>query len=208
MKSFNWLIILFAVVGFAIISCSDETSPPVSSNLLNSSENIDKMGDDLHSATGNGHWRFIGTQSQVRFTFSAIQHKDGTFSGQVRNNDEGPTFKCHGVVYDLLVEENRAKIAFTFSEGSTYSPPGGPILDLAGWLGCVVVVDNNGNGEDVVSLIWGDPSGTIYPTNPPMTVDELFALSIDDYISTVITLWGITYNEFMPEIEQGSVHVR
>jgi hypothetical protein len=208
MKKFNWIFILFAIVGFALLSCMDETSPPVASNSLNFSENIYKMGDDMHSATGNAHWRFIGTQSRVRFSFSAIQHKDGTFSGQVRNNDEGPTFKFHGEVYNLLVEDNRAIIAFTFSDGSIYSPPGGPIIDLSGWLGCVVVVDNIGNENDVVSLIWGDPPGTIYPTNPPMTVEELFALNIDDYINTVLTLSGLTYNEFMPTIEHGSVHVR
>ena len=205
MKNFNWVVILLSILGFVIFSCTDETTTPVAPNSFN---DLNKMGDDFHSATGNAHWRIIGEEIKVRFSFSAIQHKDGTFSGQVRNNDQSPTFKFHGEVYDLLVEDNVAKICFTFKSG-VWTPPGGPSYDLTGWLGCVVVVDNDEINEvDRVSLIWLDPPGTVYPTIPPMTIEEIFAQSIDNYINTVINLFGLTYNEFIPEIEQGSVQVR
>jgi hypothetical protein len=205
MKNCNWIFVLVAIIGLIFFSCSDETSVPVASISSNS---ISKMGDDMHSATGNGHWRIIGDESRVRFSFSAIQHGDGSFSGQVRNNDQGPTFKFHGVVYNLLVDDNLAKICFTFTSG-VWTPPGGPSYDLTGCLGCVVVVDNDEINEvDRVSLTWFDPPGTVYPTTPPMTIEEIFAQSIDDYINTVINLFGLTYDDFLPEIEQGSVHVR
>jgi hypothetical protein len=203
MKTFNWLIILFAVVGFAIISCSDETSPPVASTSLN---NFNKMGDDMHIATGSAHWRFITNQTNVRFSFSAIQHLNGEITGQVLDLDQGPYVKLKGDVYDLEVEENLAKICFIITRGIIMID--GEPLDLAGWV-CAFIVQDVGNGNnagDRVSWIDGAPPGTIYPNG--MTIEEFNAQEIDDYITSILSIYGTTLEDYMPPIEYGSVNVR
>jgi hypothetical protein len=202
-----YAFVLLAFLGLLILGCSessDQLVVPVDKiSSLNTGGSLEK--GVIHSATGSAHWRVIGYQSQVRFSFSAIKHKDGSVTGQVRNNDEGQTYKFHGEVYDLQVEGNMAKICFTFRSGK-WNPPGGPVIDLTGALGCVVVVDNGESNEiDKVSLIWWDFPGTTYP---PWTVEEIFAMNITDYINTVLDLFGLTYDEFIPDIEYGSVKVR
>ena len=103
------------------------------------------------------------------------------------------------------MEDNVAKICFTFTSGA-YTPPGEQSFDLTGALGCVVVVDNGESDQfDKVSLVWWDFPGTIYP---PGTVEEIFAMDITEYINTVLSLYGLTYDEFIPDIGYGSVKVR
>jgi hypothetical protein len=218
MKNLSLALLLMASMVFVLSGCSDNSNSVVTPSeqvtaATTSSGNLAKMGEDLHSATGNGHWRFVGTQSRVRCLFSAVQHKDGTCSGEVTNNDEGPTFKFHGKVYDLKVEGNRAQMWWKFTRGT--NPPGGePYLDLTGMLGTMVVVDNgNGNsatgGPDLVSLIWCDPPETYDGSlNPPMTIEQIFALSTDEYINYVMNNFGMSYDQFLPAIEMGSVTVR
>ena len=203
-----YAIVLLAFVGLAILGCSETTdqliAPVEKVNTLSLEKGV------IHSATGSAHWRLIGTQSRVRFSFNAIQHSDGSFSGQVRNNDEGPTLKFHGEVYDLIVEENRAKICWTMTRGAWIAPDG-TVFDLTGMIMCVVVVDNGeGNSEsdpDLVSLIWGDPPGTYYPSIS-MTIEQLNGLGIDEYLDNILILTGMTYNDYVPAIDQGSVQVR
>jgi hypothetical protein len=146
----------------------------------------------------------------VRFSFSAIQHGDGSFSGEVRNNDEGPTLKFHGKVFDLKVEGNRAKICWTFTSGA-WTPPEAPPWPLTGMPAGVVVVDNGegktASGPDMVSLIWCDPPGTYYSAIGK-TIEELNALGIDDYIHDVCILSGFSPTDYVPAIDMGSVKVR
>jgi hypothetical protein len=214
MKTLSLVVLLVASLAFVMLGCSDSPGPVVGPNdqaisATTSSSALAKMGADMHSATGNGHWRMIGTQSRVRFSFSAIQHADGSLSGEVRNNDEGPTFKMHARVWDLMVDGNTAKICFTFSKGSIYGPPGGPYTDISGWLACVVVVDN-GDGKDteadLVSLVEGGPP--CYEYESGVTVEDLLAKNIDDFLAYILDWYQQPYSWFMPAIDQGSVKVR
>jgi hypothetical protein len=214
MKLLSCALLLMATMAFVLLGCADNPGPVAGSTdqgiSSSSATSLAKMGENMHSATGNGHWRVIGPQSRVRFCFSAIQHSDGSFSGEVRNNDEGPTLKFHGKVYDLKVEGNRAKICWKFTSGA-YTPPGAPPWDLTGMPSAVVVVDNgggkNGSGPDQVSLIWCDPPGTFYPAIGK-TIEELNALGIDDYLHDVLILAGMSLNDYLPDTDMGSVKVR
>lgn len=202
MKKLKWIFILSTLFGLIIFSCTDETSSPVSSTSLN---NFNKMGDDMHHATGSAHWRFIYNQTNVRFSFSAIQHLNGEISGQVLDLDEGPYVKLKGDVYDLDVEENLAKICFIITRG--YIMVEGEPLDLTGWV-CAFLVQDVGNGNnsgDRVSFIDGAPPGTIYPNG--MTIEEFNAQELDDYITNILSIYGTTLEDYMPPIEYGSVNV-
>lgn len=215
MRNLSCALLLLASVAFVVMGCSDSPNPvDAPSDLLNSPSTLVKMGDILHSATGSAHWRVVGSQTRVRCLFSAIQHKDGTFSGEFQNNDVGPTFKCHATVHDLMVEGNTAKMCFTFSEGSRWLPgPGQPYVDISGWIGCMVVVDN-GQGKnavepDRVSYVWFDPPGTHYETfTPPLTIEQVHGLGITDFIDYVNVNFGMPYEVFVSPIDQGSVEVR
>jgi hypothetical protein len=215
MKVVSYALLLMASMAFVLVGCSDNSAPVVAPSeqavaTITSPGPLAKMGADMHSATGNAHWRIIGSQYRVRFSFSAIQHADGSITGEVRNNDEGPTFKMHAKVWDLKVEGNQAKICFTFSKGSIYGPPGGPYTDISGWLVCVVVVDNgegkSATGPDIVSLVEGGPPG--YEYEPGVTVEDVLAMGIDEFLTYILNYYQQPYSWFMPAIDQGSVQVR
>ena len=75
-----YAIVLLAFVGLAILGCSESTDQLVAPVDKVSTLSLEK--GVLHSATGSAHWRTIGIQSRVRFSFSAIQHSDGSFLGK------------------------------------------------------------------------------------------------------------------------------
>jgi hypothetical protein len=202
-------------MAFVLLGCSDTTSPIVAPNeqpvaTSSSPVSLSKMGADLHSATGTGHWRFIWDRSPALCSFSAVLHADGKCSGQVQDIDKGQPFNFHGKVYDLRVEENRAIICWEFTSGSwpAYGAP-----DLTGWLGMMVVVDN-GEGKsnterDLASMIWLDPPGTNYPTlSPPKTIEEIFAMGIDDYLNYIYSNFGLSYSEFMQASDQWKIQIQ
>src|SRR5512147_2121732 len=106
MKTLMYVLVLLTFVALTLLGCADNTNPLATSKdnsiSVKSGGDLVKMGDELHSATGSAHWRFVNSQTQVRCSFSAIQHLNGSITGQVMNNDEGPTLKLHGEVYDLM----------------------------------------------------------------------------------------------------------
>jgi len=153
----------------------------------------------------------IGPQTQVRFSFSAIQHADGSVTGEVQDKDGGPTLQFHGKVFDLKVDGNRAKISWTFTSG-TVNPPLVPVTtDLTGWVASVVVIDNgegnNATGPDMISRIYPAPPGTFFPPIN-MTIEQLNALGVADYLEKVLFLTGASYSHYVAAIETGSVQVR
>ncbi len=122
MKAFPVILLLMSSVASVLSGCSDSLAPvsalcDQTASPMSSPGTLGKMGTEMHSVTRNAHWKIAGTQTQVRFSFSAIQHADGSFSGEVRNLDEGPQAKIKGRVYDLELDGNRAKICFTTANG-------------------------------------------------------------------------------------------
>ena len=216
MKTLIGTSLLMACVVLVLMGCSDNSTPVAApgeqtSRLLGLSESLTKMGEDMHSATGSGHWRSVGVQSHIRCSFSAVQHSDGTTSGVVQNNDAGSVFRFHGTVFDLKVEGNRAKICWVMTSGA-YTLPGGPTVDVTGMVASMIVADN-GDGRsatesDLVSVVWFDVPGSYYP-DISMTVEQLNALEIDAYLNAIYTHTGASYETWvLPAIDQGSVKVR
>ncbi|MBE0539155.1 MAG: hypothetical protein IH620_05535 [Ignavibacterium sp.] len=208
MKIF-YALVLLTFLGLVILGCTESTdqlvTPTDKVSTLNSGGSLEKMGDELHSATGSAHWKFITGQTNVRFSFSAIQHSSGEISGQVNDIDQGYV-KLKGTVYDLEVVGNMAKICFTITRGSIMVE--GEPLDLAGWI-CGFIVSDLGNGNnagDKVSWIDGAPPGTIYPNG--MTIEQFNAQNLDDYLTNILIAYGWTLEEYLPAIEYGSVNVR
>ena len=151
MKKLMCVLVSLTFVGLVLLGCTDSSDQLVVPVDKASTVSLEK--GVIHSATGSAHWKIVSSsgQSRVRFSFSAIQHSDGSFSGQVQNNDQGPTFNFHGNVFDLKVEGNIAKFAFKFTSGTYYGIPledwyGVNISDLTAWC---VVIDNDITGYDV-----------------------------------------------------------
>ncbi len=213
MKTFPFILLLMASLAFVLVGCSDRSVPisglaDQTASAVSSSGTLGKMGTEVHSVTGTAHWKIAGTQTQVRFSFSAIQHADGSFSGEVRDLDEGPQAKIKGKVYDLELDGNRAKICFTTTSGFL-AFEGQPTVDLTGWPLAFVVVDNgqgkSSTGPDLVSWIEGAPPGGDFNG---MKVEDYLALSIDDFINAELSYYGVPLEVFMPPIDKGSVQVR
>jgi hypothetical protein len=129
----------------------------------------------------------------------------------VQNDDAESVFRFHGTVDDLKVEGSRAKICWTMTSGA-YTPPGGSSTDVTGMLASMIVVDNGeGNsatGNDLVSVVWFDMPGAYYP-DISMTIEQLNALGIDEYLNAIYAHTGTSYDTWvLPSIDQGSVKVR
>ncbi len=216
MRTLDCVLLLMAGLTFVLPGCSDNSNSVMTPteqaiSVPGQDAGLAKMGDNLHSATGSGHWTLVGIQSHIRCSFSAVQHVDGSTGGQVQNNDAGSVFRFHGTVNDLKVEGNRAKICWMMI-GGAYTPPGGFSTDLTGMLASMIVVDNGeaktATGNDLVSVVWFDVPGAYYPTIS-MTIEQLNALGIDEYLSAIYALTGASYDTWvLPAIDQGSVKVR
>jgi hypothetical protein len=210
MKVLSCALLLMASMAFVLFGCSDNSNSLVTPNdqaIAPSTSHavLAKMGEGIHSATGTGHAWYIWDRSPALCSFSAILHADGRCSGEIQDIDKGQPFYFHGKVYDLRVEENRARVSWKCTRGSwpAYGAP-----DMTGWLGMMVVVDNGkGNGateHDLMSMIWLDPPGTYYgELTPPMTIEQIFAMEIDDYLNYIHSNFGLSYSEFMGESVPG-----
>jgi hypothetical protein len=212
MKGLSFFLVSAVAVSFGLMSCSDNTDPivgPTSQKTTQDEAITLAKGALVHSATGSVHWKMIGFQSSVRCSFSAIQHKDGSISGQIQNNDGDQILRIHGVVFDLLVEGNSAKVCFTITKGAL-TMPGQPSMDLTGWVCGLVVVDNGegkkATGPDLVSMIDGAPPGTLL--DAMLTIEDVVAMNVGDYIDFWTDLYGITYNDYVVPFDNGSVQVR
>jgi hypothetical protein len=202
------------------VGCSDNSESLVPTNeQTNSSVSLAKMGEDLHSVTGTGHWKSVpfGTQTQVRISYSAIRHRDGTVSGEVQDKDKGPMFNFHGKVTDLKVEGNIAKIEFMFTSGTYLGVPladyyGGDLSAVRAWL---VAIDNgegiHATSPDVSSgILWGDDAELEYFLGKDVEyISNLGAVEFINYMTTeVLPTLGIPPEAYLTPVDNGSVQVR
>ncbi len=93
MKAFPVILLLMATMALVLAGCSDSSAPiselaDQTASAMSSSGTLGKMGTEMHSVTGTAHWKIAGTQTQVRFSFSAIQHADGSVERESRRNSE------------------------------------------------------------------------------------------------------------------------
>jgi hypothetical protein len=175
MKVLSLVLLLMASMAFVLVGCSDNSVPiagPTGQAISSgSAASLAKLGEDLHSATGSGHVSdFGGEKVDLTFTFSAIQHKGGTSSGEVQVVVH-PGLKFHGKIFDLKVEDNRAKLSWTYTSGP-----------WTGLYGCAIVEDNGegikATGPDkMAGFLWTDGSdiGTY-------TIPELIEMSPSEFI--------------------------
>ncbi|MDH3253066.1 MAG: hypothetical protein OEM41_09765 [Ignavibacteria bacterium] len=220
MKTISCALLLMAGLAFVVVGCSDN-STPIAGQALSTAASSGSLakGGILNSATGSAHWKSIplSLQSNVRWSFSAIRHADGSVSGEVQDKDEGPTFSFHGKVTDLKVQGNIARLEFVFTRGTYFGVPladfyGGDLSNVFAW---VVVVDNgegnNASGPDYASgILWGDDAelqsilGTSVEEIRNMEVDEF-----NDWIQNeVLPFLGLTSDDFFLAVDKGSIQVR
>jgi hypothetical protein len=183
MKTFYSLILL-AFLGFAVLSCSDTSNPIVTpvdkASTTNSTGNLDKDNDVLHSLTGSAHTYnilyndpnfglciILGPKQKDGFynvfTVNAIEHKDGTITGKIISQFQGKipddlTYeyveflgKVEIKIIQLMVDET-GKIAKIVGEITKWDGPQLP------WWFAMAFIDN-GEGKtstsrDEISSWW------------------------------------------------------
>jgi hypothetical protein len=223
MRALSLALLLMASMAFVLGGCSDNSNSVVTPSeqalaTPASSSSLAK-GGILHSATGSGHWKsvFFSDQTLIRVAFSAIQHADGTVSGEIEDKDRGPTFKFHGKVIGLKVKNNIAKIEFKFTSGTYFGVPladyyGGDLSKVVAW---VIAIDNgegkNAEKPDVVSwFLWGDDAELM----PILGVGVEYISNLDpqefmDWVDvSLLPLVGITHDIYFTPVDHGSVQVR
>jgi len=179
MKKFNWIFILIAVVGFAIISCSDSSDQLTNSFTEESSFNNSGILEKevLHFLTGSANTYNIfyqhpefglciipGPKQNGGFynviTVNANQKRNGTFSGHFLSQFQGPVPDSLEIMFgdrvkadiiQLIVDESgtKAKVVCEITEWN------GP--QLPWWLVMVFVDDGEGNppeNSDAASSWW------------------------------------------------------
>jgi hypothetical protein len=223
MKTFSLVLLLIASMAFVLVGCSDNSTPvagPTEQALSTaaSSSSLAK-GGIINSVTGTGHWKSVpnSIQSNVRTSFSAIRHADGSVSGEVQSRDKGPLFAFHGKVIDLKVQGNIARLEFVFTRATYFGAPladyyGGDLSNVVAWF---VVVDNGegkkAGGPDCVSgVLWGDDAELQFVLG--MTVEEIRNMEVvefNDWMQNeVLPLLGVPSEDFFMPVEKGSVQVR
>lgn len=185
-----------------------------------------KMGEDVHSVTGSGHWNSVPREIKIlnRITYSAIRHADGKVSGEVEftyaegaSKDREIGFDFHAKVTDLKVEGNIAKIEFMFTRGTYGGVPladyyGGDLSGVRAWM---VAIDN-GEGSHATSpdissgILWGDDSELeTYLGRDVGWISSLGAEDFIDYMTTeALPILGYSPEAFFHPAGDGSVQVR
>ena len=195
------LLVIIIITLFGCKENSDQLVNPANENVVGI---LDK--EVLHSVTGSAHWRSVPVtgETNVRFSFNAIKHVDGSITGNIVSRDDGPMMYGKARVYDLKVEENIAKLSFQYWEGNLGDFYGVDITSIFGWL---VVVDN-GNGPDLCSMILFTDGSDI----SPQTIESLSDMSPEEYLQIMQTyflpIWGIPYDVFLSTPDNGSIQVR
>jgi hypothetical protein len=205
-------IVLLAFLAFVILGCSDISNPLVTPFDKAGAISLDKGDGILHSVTGSAHWRSVPITGETnsRISFTAIQHKDGTITGELVAKDKG-IMNGKAKVYGLEVNGNMAKLAFHYTNGNfgeMYNPPV-DISDIYGWL---VVIDNgegaNASGPDLVSLTVFTNGSDILP----LTIAELDPMGPEEYLSIMgdylLQYYGIPNDAFLSPYDNGSIQVR
>jgi hypothetical protein len=208
MKILSPALLLMASVAFVMLGCSDKSGPvevPTDQALSSqtSSGSLAKGGMVVHSATGSGHViTGIGTRGGATwfFTFSALQHADGSFGGRVNINDH--SFHAVGnypVVY-LNVQGNRALIV---DYGEWPASWGGGFYYMA------YVVTDNGEGSNAPpdQHSWGIALSASNPNEQPY-ISRLLSTTPEGFFAIGGELgWG-TEQENTLTIDMGNTQVR
>jgi hypothetical protein len=215
MKVPSLALLLMASMAFVLTGCSDNSGPVVGPNgqtlaASNSPAALSKTGEGLHQATGTGHWATTPWgNARIRFAFSAIQHANGTTSGELQLNDESGECYFHAKVTELRIEPgqpNMAELIGTIDKGG--AGKGAPPYVSTVF---VVVVDNGegkkATGPDMISYIpWFGPGDAEYYGT---TVEALLALTPRQFLSWAFDAFqppGET--SFLRPVEYGSVEVK
>jgi hypothetical protein len=217
MKILSCALLLMASLAFVLAGCSDNSVPPVTPGEPTlspaSTSPVLQKGGVTHAVSGSAHWKFVAVTGEEngRFTFSAVQHADGSVTGELVSRDKGRIMYGQAKVYGLHVSGNMAKLDFRFTHGNfnTFYAPGVKITDIVGW---VIVIDNgegaNANGPDLVSLIVFTEGSDIQP----LTIAQLDPMGPEEYLQTmgdyISEYYGIPYEAFLTTYDNGSVHVR
>ncbi len=229
MKILSAALLLTASVAIVLMGCSDNTAPitgtdePAMSKA--SASPLAKEGV-VHSVTGSAHWKSIPREFQAlaRFSYTAIQHADGSVSGEVQvictegaASDKNVSINFNAKVTDLKVEGNTAKIEFMFTSGTYMGFPwadyyGGDLSHVRCWL---IAIDNGeGNhatAPDISSgILWGDDAELqFYLGKDVQWISNLGPLEFIDYMTNeVLPMLGISVADYFHSPENGSVQVR
>ncbi len=226
-----FVFLLMASVALALIGCTDNANSPLAPGdravpASGLPDVLAKVGQDLHFVTGTAHWKSVPVEFQqlARFSYTAIQHADGSVSGEVQNictdgaaGDKNVSMNFHAKVTGLKVAGNTAKIEFMFTSG-TYM--GSPLADYYGGdlshVRCWLIAIDNGEGihataPDVSSgILWGDNAELQYYLGKDVEwISNLGAIEFIEYMTNeVLPMLGISPVDYFHSPDNGSVQVR
>jgi len=171
---------LLALVSAGLLACTGDvpTAPASNVSLLPDpavSFAAKQPGSTVHQqVTGHAdvEFRFPTTTTVVdQYSFSAIRHQDGRFTGQFefRAKYMGLRVRAHGEVRCFRIDGNKARLAgvitkTTFEESPPPGLSGLPVGEVLTWS----VTDNRSN-NDTASPLLGDPP---QPTQDPFRFCE------------------------------------
>ncbi len=219
MKTLFLSLSMMACMAFMLLGCSDQTNSlvtPSEQSLVATSSptSISKAeAGVLNSVTGSGHWRSVPAieDANVTYTFTAIRLDDGRTSGEVFIKDFKLSYKGKGEVYDLKVNKNTAKLAVHFKAGNlgTLFDPPSDITEIFGWL---YVVDNgegsNASGPDLAGLFLFTNGSDILDKK----ISDVTNMDIPTFLvwmhDELLPSYGVSYNDWLAPIGNGSIHVR
>ncbi len=216
MKAFPVILLLMASMAFVLMGCSDSSAPVATAGDqvvgFGHVMGLEKAGV-IHAVSGSAHVKFVPVtgEENAKFSFSAVQHADGSVTGELTGQDKGRIMYGEAKVYGLHVSGNMAKLDFRYTHGNfnTFYAPGTKITDIVGW---VVLIDNgegeNATGPDMVSLSVFTEGSDIQP----LTIAQLDPMGPEEYLQTMGDFlhqyYGIPYEAFLSTYDNGSVHVR
>jgi hypothetical protein len=190
MKSF-YAIVLLAFVGLVILGCTDATDQVVAPIEKVSTVSLEK--GVIHSATGNLSLEMPHAEPyRVHIEFNAIEHSDGSISGNMRVFDQEAGFWINGEVIDLKVDNgNRAKLSCKIKKNQ---------LEPYTHLFFVVVDNGQGNGSlpDQASWIYAKGDTPNFPGEP--SIEEFIAMNSDEFLEL--------FDGWLFEYLNGNVQVR
>lgn len=203
MKTMSFALLLVAGTAIVLAGCADNATSVVQPNdreMVASSKSMLGKGDVRHSATGGAHLLYMdGAKLNFSFMFSAIQHLDGSASGEIQfRNMDGFSFR--GTVFDLKVDavSRMAKLSWVYTAGP-----------WVGQTGFVVVIDN---GEGKKALASDQISWFVFTDGTDIgdaTIDELVAMDPDPYLAWLTPMAGVSSPEdLLTPTTGGNVQVR
>ncbi len=196
MKSFKCFAVIFTLIGFLFISCSDNVSSPISSETQTLTNTLNK-GPVINKVTGSAQISYDG--KVIVNTMNAREYEDGTYGGQYEINMQG-VFQAHehGEVMSL-------KVYYDVPDYGTVAIIGGQVKssNIPGQEGlyeCYLVVDN-GTQADMIN--WWIPY-----IESLEQAQEYWNISPLEFINGFVTSWGETWDgAYLVECEIGNIQI-